>query len=76
MEQGWDPDIRQFFIRLLNGIARTLAWVIFAVTAGLYYEMAIPGRHALMLTLIFYMVLAVTFFLLVRYLYRNWHTKR
>lgn len=75
MEQGWDPDIRQFFIRLLNGISITLIWALAAVTAGLYFELAIPGAHPAIVTIIFYIVLAVTFFLLVRSLYRKWYKK-
>jgi membrane protein YdbS with pleckstrin-like domain len=72
MEQGWDNDVKDFFVKILNSVALTLMWALAAVTAGLYFKLAIPGSTSMMVTVIFYILLAVTFFGLVRYLYRTW----
>jgi membrane protein implicated in regulation of membrane protease activity len=72
MEQGWDNDVKDFFVKILNSVALTLMWALAAVTAGLYFKLAIVGSVSMTVTVIFYILLAVTFALLVRYLYRTW----
>jgi membrane protein implicated in regulation of membrane protease activity len=72
MEQGWDNDVKDFFVKILNSVALTLMWALAAVTAGLYFKLAIIGSTSLAGNIIFYILLAVTFYGLVRYLYRNW----
>lgn len=72
MEQGWDDDIKVFFVKILNSVAMTLLWVLAAVTAGLYFKLALVGSTSLTGHIIFYILLAVTFYGLVRYLYRTW----
>ncbi len=72
MEQGWDNDVKDFFVKILNSVALTLLWALAGVTAGLYFELAILGNKPLAGTIIFYILLAVTFLGLVRYLYKTW----
>lgn len=72
MEQGWDNDIKTFFVKILNSVALTLLWALAAVTAGLYFHLAEFGNGSPTGSIIFYILLAVTFFGLVRYLYRTW----
>jgi len=72
MEQGWDNDVKDFFVKILNSVAMTLLWALAAVTAGLYFKLAIVGSTSMTVTIIFYILLAVTFYGLVRYLYRTW----
>ncbi len=72
MEQGWDNDIKVFFVKILNSVALTLLWALAAVTAGLYFKLAQVGAVPLTGSIIFYILFVVTFFGLVRYLYRTW----
>ncbi|MBN8687390.1 MAG: hypothetical protein J0M10_10235 [Chitinophagales bacterium] len=72
MEQGWDDDVKRFFSKILNSVSLTLCWAIAAATAGIYFQLGWAGNKPVAYTLIFYIVLAVTLFLLVRYLYRTW----
>ena len=72
MEQGWDNDVKVFFVKILNSVALTLLWALAAVTAGLYFKLALVGSRPLAGTIIFYILLAVTFSGLVRYLYKTW----
>lgn len=72
MEQGWDDDVKHFFVKILNSVSLTLLWALAGVTAGLYFELAWAGNKPVYGTIIFYIVLAVTFFGLVRYLYKTW----
>jgi membrane protein implicated in regulation of membrane protease activity len=68
MEQGWDSEVSAFFIRIVNAIAVTIIWMLTASTVGLYAGLAVPGRYATWVTVLFYALLVISFTALVRYL--------
>jgi hypothetical protein len=72
MESGWDPDVKRYFRKILNTISYGLIWMMSAVAAGLYFKLAIPGERPLYAVVIFYIVLVITFFFLLRYFYSTW----
>ena len=72
MEQGWDPEIKRFFVKIMNSIAITLLWMMACATAGLYFQLAYSNGKPVIYTIIFYFLMLATLFLLVRYLYRTW----
>lgn len=69
MERGWDPDVKKYFVRILNSISLGLFWLMACVTAGLYFKLAWANG---IYTILFYIGMAVTLFLLLRYYYRAW----
>jgi tellurite resistance protein TehA-like permease len=70
MEQGWDPEVKKYFQKILNTIGYGLLWLMTALTAGLYFGLA---YHPVTLyTVIFYAGFVVSLFLLARYYYRIW----
>ena len=72
MEQGWDPDVRKYFRKILNSISWTLIWMISSLIAGVYYQLAFfDGDHTIA-TVVFYVLMIITLFLLVRYLIGLW----
>ena len=70
MEQGWDPEIKKFFRKILNTIAAGLAWMMAALTAGVYFGLAY--HENLLYIILFYIGLVVSLALLLRYYYRMW----
>jgi len=70
MEQGWDPQISRFFVRIINALAWTLVWMIASATAGFYFGLAFPEQFPLWVCLIYYVSVAAALFMLVRYLNR------
>ena len=72
MEQGWDPEVKKFFVKILNSAAWGLFWMIAAATAGFYYELAYSNGKPVIYTILYYCGLVITLFLLIRYLYRLW----
>lgn len=72
MEQGWDSEVSAFFIRIVNAIAVTIIWMLTASTVGLYAGLAVPGRYATWVTVLFYALLVISFTALVRYLRKAW----
>lgn len=72
MEQGWDPDVKRYFRKILNTISVGLFWLMSAAAAGLYFGLAVPAGHFTIANIIFYVVLLLTFGLLIRYFFRLW----
>ena len=72
MEKRWDPEVKRFFIRIINSIAWGLLWMMSSATAGLYFELAYSNGKPVIYTILFYVVMAATLLLLVRYLYKIW----
>lgn len=72
MEQRWDPEVRDYFRKILNSIAWGLIWMIGCVIAGLYYQLAFFDNERIFSTIVFYVLMLTTLILLVRYLIKIW----
>jgi hypothetical protein len=72
MEQGWDPEIKIFFKKILSTISFGLVWLIAVVSAGIYYKLGWQGDKPLIYVILFYIVAITSFFFLLRYYYRLW----
>lgn len=69
MEQGWDPEVKKFFLRIINTVSWGLLWLMACATAGLYFQLAYERG---IYTIIFYVLMAITFYLLLRYFFKIW----
>ena len=69
MEQGSDPEVKKFFLRIINTVSWGLLWLMACATAGLYFQLAYERG---IYTIIFYVLMAITFFLLLRYFFKIW----
>ena len=72
MEQGFDPEVKKYFSKIINSFSWGFLWMFANVTAGLYYGLAHSGDRPFFYTIIFYIVSVLTLILLLRYLYRIW----
>lgn len=70
MEQGWDPEVKRFFLKIINSIAIGLLWLMAALTAGLYFGLAYHSN--IVYIILFYVGLIVSLAFLLRYYYRMW----
>jgi len=75
MEQGWDPEVKKYFIRLINSISLGLLWIMGVFTAGIYYKLAYSNEKPLFYTILFYSLAVATLFLLIRYWIKTWKNK-
>lgn len=71
-QPNWDPEVKNFFVKILNSIAIGLAWMIACATAGLYFELAYSNGKPVIYTILFYAIAAITLALLIWYLYKKW----
>ena len=67
-----DPEVRKYFIKILNSISWGMIWILSMVMAGLYYRLAFVEDGFRWTHAIFYLVFAGTLLLLLRYYYRAW----
>ena len=72
MEQGWDPEVKKFFRKIISSFSFGLLWLISVVTAGLYFGLAHRDDLPILYNILFYVFLVVSLFALLRYLYKLW----
>jgi hypothetical protein len=71
-EQGWDPEVKKYFLKILSTISYGLLWLMSTVTAGIYFELGWTGERPLYAVILFYVIAVTAFILLLRYYYRIW----
>ena len=72
MEQGWDPEVKKYFVKILNSISIGLLWLMAMVIAGLYFQLGYRTNKPAFFNVLFYFVLLVSLFFLIRYYYKTW----
>lgn len=73
MERGWDPEVKRYLKKIIQTISLGLLWLMTGVTAGIYFELGYSGGKPVIGTILFYAVMLISGFLLVRYLIRIWN---
>ena len=74
--QGWDPDIRIYFRKILNSFVAFATWLLFVATAGLFFKLAYLRDGVRWYNIVFYAIAILTFLLLMVYFYRAWGRKK
>jgi hypothetical protein len=72
MEQGWDPEVKRYFRKIISSFSFGLLWLMSAVTAGLYFRLAYRTDISVIYVILFYVCLSASLLLLLRYFYRIW----
>ena len=72
MEQGFEPDIKKYFIKILNSFSLGFLWLFGSFTAGIYFRLAYKTEKPLIFTILFYIVCVSSLLALLRYYYRTW----
>ncbi|MCR6720185.1 MAG: hypothetical protein NVV59_07730 [Chitinophagaceae bacterium] len=70
MERAWDPQVTKFFRKIINTVSIGLFWLLSAMTAGIYFKLAYG--QPLVYVVIYWVIVVVTLFLLLRYFYKTW----
>jgi membrane protein YdbS with pleckstrin-like domain len=72
MEQGWDPEVRRFFKKIINSLSFGLLWMMSMATAGIYFKLGTTESSPLYAVILFYTGAVISLFFLLRYYYRMW----
>ena len=72
MEQGWEPQLKKFFLKIIRSVSLGLMWMMACATAGIYFKLGYTNGRPVIYTILFYAGMLITLFLLIRYLYNTW----
>jgi hypothetical protein len=72
MQRNWDPGVKKFFLKILNSVSLGLFWMMACATAGIYFKLGYLNRKPVIYPILFYSLMLLSLFFLVRYLYHSW----
>ena len=72
MEQGWDPEVKKFFRKILYSVSYGFLWMVACSTAGIYYQLAYWNRKPFIYTILFYAGMTISLVMLIRWYIRTW----
>ena len=73
--QGWDPEVKRYFRKIMNTFGVGAIWLLFMSTLGLFLRMGYVRNGLDAFNIVFYALLAISFPLLLFYFYRVWRRK-
>ncbi|MBN8783450.1 MAG: hypothetical protein ABS85_01920 [Sphingobacteriales bacterium SCN 48-20] len=72
MEPEQEPDVRKYFLKIINTASSLLLWLIFIIMTGLQFGLAFSGRYPAVVTWIYYAIIVIGSAFLIRYYIRLW----
>lgn len=72
MEQGFDPEIKKYFRKIIASFSWGFLWLFANAIAGLYFRLGLIGEVPVLASIVFYIVFLTSLVLLIRYYYRVW----
>ena len=69
---GMDPELKRYFLKIVSTVSYSVAFLMFVAMAGIYYGLAFVQGGLSAGNIIFYALLLLTFFFLLRYYVRLW----
>lgn len=73
--RGMDPEVRQYFRKIMNSFSMGILWLLSMATAGLFFDLAIIHNGVKWYNIVFYGLVLVSFMGLVYYFYKTWGKK-
>jgi hypothetical protein len=71
-QRNWDPEVKQFFRKILWSFFFGLLWLIACVYAGIYRQLGFLSGKLFPGTVVFYLGALISLYFLIRYLRRVW----
>jgi hypothetical protein len=72
---GMEPEIRQYFRKILNSFSVGAMWMLSFSTLGLFFGLAHIDEGIRWYNIVFYSVFVLSFAALIFYFYRLWRKK-
>lgn len=72
MQQGMEPETKQYLLKVLNSLFSGLAWMALNVFGGLYLGYAIIDKKLSLYNILFFIWFLLSLGFLLYYLYRVW----
>ncbi len=72
MEQGFDPEVKELFRRIIRTASLLLVWMMVMATLGIYFRMGYDRYYPTWLIITFYCIGIASLLFLVRYIIHLW----
>jgi len=69
-----EPELKAMFIRIVKSISMTVLWMLTNVFLGIFMDFGFIHQNITIENILFYVFLAATLLLLIRYLLKLWKT--
>jgi hypothetical protein len=69
---GMDPEVRRYFRKILNSFSWGALWLIGIATMGIFFQLGIVTNGIRWYNILFYLILILSLWLLIRYYYKAW----
>jgi ABC-type spermidine/putrescine transport system permease subunit II len=70
--QGWDPEVKRYFKKIVNSFVVGAVWLLLVATLGLAAKLAIVKDEVRWYNLLFYGLFGISFLLLLFFYYKVW----
>ena len=67
-----DPEVKKYFLKILNSFAMGLLWLLSISTAGFYFNLAVPVGSVQWYNLLFYFLFLLSLTGILWYYFRVW----
>lgn len=67
-----EPEVRRYLVRIAVSISAILLWMLINVTIGIGFNYAFFETSPTVANYIYYLVLIITLFFLIRFLVKKW----
>lgn len=74
--QSWDPEIKQFFRKIMNSFGVGAFWLLLFGISGLFFRLALVEGEWRWYNVLFYGVFVLSLLLLILFFYRTWGKKK
>jgi hypothetical protein len=72
-DRGLDPEVTQYFRKIMSSFSSGLLWLLVAATSGLYFRLALIDEKLRWFNVLYYVCFVVSLILLIRRFIKIWN---
>ncbi|MGC4035353.1 MAG: hypothetical protein QM764_05275 [Chitinophagaceae bacterium] len=72
MEQGFDPEVKKYFRKIIASFSWGFLWLFGNAIAGLYFKLSFFGEHLVIFTILYYILSVAALIFLLLFYYKTW----
>ena len=73
---GMDPEVKQYFRKIINSLFLGIMWLIFVLGMGLFFDLGSIGNRLDIFNIVYYSLALISFIFLIRFYVRTWRKKK
>jgi hypothetical protein len=73
---GMDPEVKQYFRKIINSLFLGVLWLIFVLGIGFFFDLGSIGSHIDIFNIVYYFFALISFIFLIRFYIKTWGKKK